>query len=217
MKKNNIQAFIASYFDEIKKSIELLDIKAIEKIIKIITESYQDNKTIYILGNGGASSTSSHLACDLGKGTLRRVYDKKEKRLRVISLTDNVALITAYANDISFDNIFLQQLRNLVEKGDLVIGISGSGNTENVVRAMKYAKKVGAKTIGLAGFTTGGKLASVVDLPVVIQSNHYGPIEDIHHMLGHIIAGAIADIKRLEKSAGKSKKENKAVPFRVTK
>lgn len=214
--QNNFQEstfhFIDSYFQEVIKCIVLIDKRQLEQMIEVVLKAYENDRKIYILGNGGAASTASHLACDLGKGTLARVYDHKEKRLHVISLTDNVALISAYANDISYDDIFLQQLRNLVERDDVVIAISGSGNTKNVLKACDYSKKVGAKTIGLTGFNNGGKLAQTVDLPIIIKTNHYGPLEDVHMMIGHLVTAAIASVKHVELAKGKARK-NKAVPF----
>lgn len=213
--QESIFNFIDSYFQEVIRCIFLLDKKSISQIIEVILKAYQTNKNIYILGNGGAAATSSHMAADLGKGTLARVYDNQERRLHVISLTDNVEIITAYANDLSFDDIFLQQLRNLVQKDDVVIAISGSGNSKNVLSAVSYSKKIGAKTIGLTGFNTGGKLAQIVDVSLIVGSNHYGPIEDIHMMVGHLVAAYIANFKHKELGLGKSRK-NKAVPFKQT-
>ena len=166
------------------------------------------------MGNGGGASTSSHMACDLGKGTLQRIYDNTERRLRVISLNDNVAIMTAFANDLSFEDIFVQQLRNLVETDDLVIALSGSGNSANVIKAMKYAKACGAKTIGLLGFRTGGKLAKVVDCSIIVDSVHYGPIEDVQLILNHLIASWIAKIKNIHDGNISAISDNKAVPFR---
>lgn len=204
--------FIDSYFQEVIKCIVLLEKQSIEQMIEIIMEAYRKDKKIYVLGNGGGASTASHIACDLGKGTLARVYDRQEKRLHVLSLTDNVALMTAYANDLSYDDIFLQQLRNLVERGDIVIGISGSGNTKNVLNAISYAKKVGAKTIGLTGFNEGGKLAQIADVSLIVKTSHYGPLEDVHMMIGHLVSAAVASAKHTESANGKTRK-NKAVPF----
>ena len=204
--------FIDSYFQEVIKCIVLLEKQSIEQMIEMIIQTYRNDRKIYILGNGGSASTASHMACDLGKGTLTKVYDQKEKRLHVISLTDNVALMTAYANDLSYDDIFLQQLRNLVERDDVVIAISGSGNTKNVLSAVSYAKKVGAKTIGLTGFNAGGKLAQIVDVSIIVKTSHYGPLEDIHMMIGHLVAAAVASAKHAESANGKTRK-NKAVPF----
>ena len=204
--------FIDSYFQEVIKCVVLMDKEAIQKMIEKVLESYKNDKKIYILGNGGAAATASHMACDLGKGTLARVYDAKEKRLHVMSLTDNVALISALANDLSYDDIFVQQLRNLVEGDDIVIAISGSGNTKNVLNAVTYAKKVGAITIGLTGFNTGGKLSQIVDLPIIVNSSHYGPLEDVHLMIGHLVSAAIAASKHKERANGKARR-NKSVPF----
>lgn len=211
---NSILSFIDSYFQEVIRCMVLLEKNSISQVIETVVEAYRNDKKIYILGNGGSASTASHIACDLGKGTLTRVYDAKEKRLHVISLTDNVAVITAYANDLSYDDIFLQQLRNLVEKDDIVIGISGSGNTKNVLNAIEYAKKSGAKTVGFTGFETGGKLATLVDIPVIVRTNHYGPLEDVHMMIGHLVSACIAAIKHSESSNGGPRK-NKAVPFYI--
>ena len=213
-KTKNLPSFIQSYFDEITSSIKLVDIDLINASIQVIMNAYKKSKKIYILGNGGSASIASHMACDLGKGTLNRVYDEKEKRLRVISLTDNTPLITAYSNDLGYDSIFLQQLRNLVDKGDVVIAISGSGNSENVIKAVRYAKRAGAFVIGLSGFLKGGKLSKLSDLSIIVKSNHYGPIEDIHMMIGHIIAAQVASLKRKE-SKSNNTSINNSVPFRT--
>ncbi|MBI4091602.1 MAG: SIS domain-containing protein [Candidatus Levybacteria bacterium] len=210
--KESALHFIDSYFQEVIKCIVLLDKQPIERMIELIMETYRNDRKIYVLGNGGGASTASHMACDLGKGTLNRVYDQKEKRLHVLSLTDNVAIMTAYANDLSYDDIFIQQLRNLVERDDVVIAISGSGNTKNILNAVSYAKKVGAKTIGLTGFNTGGKLAQMVDVSIIVKTSHYGPLEDVHMMIGHLVSAAVASAKHAESASGKARK-NKAVPF----
>jgi D-sedoheptulose 7-phosphate isomerase len=206
-----ISQFMESYFDEVQKTVKKLNGKEIIKAIELILEAYRNEKNVYVLGNGGSASIASHLACDLGKGTLNRVYDESEKRVRVISLTDNTSLITAYANDVGYDAIFLQQLRNLIEKDDVLIAISGSGNSKNVINAVKYAKKVGATVIGFAGFLTGGKLAELSDIKIISRSSHYGPIEDTHMMVGHLIAACLAHIKKGEQKGKKG--TNKAVPF----
>lgn len=172
--KEQILRLIDKYLANLQKTLALLSKKNITKIIEEIMNVYQRESQIFILGNGGSASTASHFVCDLSKGTLQRIYDEKEKRFRVISLTDNTALISALANDLSFDDIFVQQLRNLVKKDDLVIAISGSGNSPNVIKAVKYARRCGAKTIGFLGFKTGGKLTQIVDEAIIVQSDHYG-------------------------------------------
>lgn len=216
-KKNNknsfdSEKFINDYLDEIRSCLQKLDIKKIELAIDLIIEAYKNDRKVFIFGNGGSASTASHMACDLGKGTLQRVYDYSEKRLKVISLTDNVALITAFGNDLSFDDIFVQQLRNLVETDDLVIALSGSGNSKNVIKAVKYARSCGAKTIGLLGFKTGGKLGEMVDCPIIVKSNQYGPIEDVQLILNHLMASWFSKIKN-EKDGRNIKNKNRHVPF----
>lgn len=211
-KKENY--LVDSYIVELKKSIDSLDKKAIAYVINLLLEAYKNGKKVFIFGNGGSASIASHMACDLSKGTLSREYDEKEKRFRVISLTDNIPLITAYANDLSYEDIFIQQLRNLVDKDDVVIALSGSGNSRNVIKAVQYAKRNGAKTIGFLGFKTGGRLAKVVDCAVIAASNHYGPCEDIQLILDHIITSTLARMKHLHDGYTK-KSKNKAIPFRA--
>ena len=205
--------FIDDYILEVTRCLASLDKTKIELIIDVLVDAYKKDRKVFILGNGGSASTASHMACDLGKGTLQRVYDNTERRFRVISLTDNVAIMTAFANDLSFNDIFIQQLRNLVDTDDAVIALSGSGNSPNVVKAMEYAKSCGAKTIGILGFKTGGKVGSIVDYSIIVDSNHYGPIEDIQLVLNHIIAAWIAKIKHIHDKNSHGVNENKAVPF----
>ncbi|HEX8931616.1 MAG TPA: SIS domain-containing protein [Patescibacteria group bacterium] len=209
--RKETQDFIQEYIAEVKRALDLLDIDAINQVLERIILAYERGSRVFIIGNGGSAATASHMACDLGKGTLSRFYDNKEKRLRVMSLSDNIALLTAYANDLSFDHAFVQQLINLIEKQDVVIVLSGSGNSKNLVKAIKYAKKHGAETIGILGFKTGGKLAELVDYKIIVQSNHYGPVEDVHLVLNHLLASCFTKIKRTNE-VGKNIK-NKAVPY----
>lgn len=211
--KNALSEFIDAYLFEIKSCLKALDKNKLKIAIDMLIQAYKNDRKVFLLGNGGSASTASHMACDLGKGTLQRVYDYSEKRLRVISLTDNVAIMTAFANDLSFDDIFVQQLRNLVDTDDLVIALSGSGNSINVVRAMKYAKACRAKTIGLLGFKNGGEVAKIVDCSITVNSTHYGPIEDVQLILNHLITSWIAKIKNIHDGKIGKKNENKAVPF----
>lgn len=205
--------FIDGYLSEIIRCLASIDKTKIELVIDALVDAYKKDRKVFILGNGGSASTASHMACDLGKGTLQRVYDDTERRFRVISLTDNVVIMTAFANDLSFDDIFVQQLRNLVETDDVVIALSGSGNSPNVVKAIEYAKVCGAKTIGILGFKTGGKVGSIADYSIIVDSNHYGPIEDIQLVLNHMIAAWIAKVKHIHDKNPRGVNENKAVPF----
>jgi D-sedoheptulose 7-phosphate isomerase len=144
------------------------------------------------MGNGGSATLSSHFATDLSKTTLSRVYDQKIKRFRVISLTDNVGLLTAYSNDVSYDEVFSQQLSNLVRDHDIIIVITGSGNSPNILKAVDYAKKSNAITIGLLGFD-GGKVKPLLDHSILVPSNHYGRIEAMHSMIHHLIVAYLKD------------------------
>jgi D-sedoheptulose 7-phosphate isomerase len=134
------------------------------------------------MGNGGSAATASHFACDLSKGTLM----PGRPRFRVIALTDNMALFSAYANDYGYDSVFAQQLASIMRPGDVVVGISGSGNSPNVISAIELANKMQATTIGLTGFE-GGKLSSLVDICVLVPNHCMEQIEDIHLMLEHTI------------------------------
>lgn len=212
--KLNSKGFIDGYLSELTRCLALLDRGKIELVIDVLVAAYKKDRKVFILGNGGSATTSSHMACDLAKGTLQRIYDNSERRLKVISLTDNVAVMTAYGNDLGFDNIFVQQLRNLIETDDVVIALSGSGNSPNVVKAIEYAKSCGAKTIGILGFKTGGKLGNMVDYSIIVDSNHYGPIEDIQLTLNHMIAAWIAKVKNIHDGTAGLENKNKAVPFR---
>ena len=211
-KDDTLHQLANDYIKELKKVIDSIDLKRVEEAFEMLMGVYKAGRRVFILGNGGSASTASHMASDLSKGTLARVYDDKEKRLQVISLTDNVSLLTAFANDLSYDDIFVQQLRNLIEKGDLLIVLSGSGDSENVIRAVKYSRSRSAKTIGLLGFETGGKLAKLVDCAIIAQSNHYGPIEDTHLIFNHIMTSWFAKAKK--KLEGIKVTENNALPFR---
>lgn len=179
---------IRKYISHLQEVLTQLNIEDVRESIDVIMDAYKNNKQIFVIGNGGSASTASHVACDLGKGT----SIPNKPRFKVISLTDNVATMTAWSNDVSYDDVFIEQLKNLVNTGDVVIGISASGNSENVIRAMKYAVEKECKTVGWSGFG-GGKLASICDVNVVVNSNQYGPVEDIHLILNHIIHSWITE------------------------
>jgi len=141
-----------------------------------------------VIGNGGSAATASHMMNDLCKGTLGHKGDAPWPRLRVIALTDNVSLMTAWANDTDYNHIFSEPLKNLAERGDLLIAISASGNSPNILAAVEAAKQIGVNVIGLTGFG-GGKLAKLAEISFVVPSDGYGPVEDVHMILDHIITG----------------------------
>jgi len=179
---------IKNYITNLQAAINALSVEEIRCVIDLIMKAYESDKQIFVIGNGGSASTASHFACDLGKGTIV----EGKPRLRVISLTDNVALMSAWGNDSSYDDIFVEQLKNLLNQGDLVIGISASGNSANILKAIEYANSMECPTVGLTGFG-GGKLAEMADESIIVDSYDYGPVEDIHLVLDHIIGSWIRE------------------------
>jgi D-sedoheptulose 7-phosphate isomerase len=177
---------ISAYLTEMQSTLSNLPIDGIERIVNVLRDARAQKKTVFLFGNGGSAATASHLACDLAKGT----NATERPRLRVIALTDNVPLISAWANDSSYEDIFAQQLQQQVESGDIAIGISGSGRSPNVLNALKVARSAGAITIGLTGFD-GGDLKNLVDLCVVVPDNSIDQVEDVHLMIGHVIASCL--------------------------
>jgi len=184
--------FIAEYFSKLQEIFKNIEYNKIKKSVEIIIEKYRRDKQIFIIGNGGSASTASHFACDLGKGC--NIDDGK--RFKVISLTDNVSWMSAISNDISYEHVFIEQLKNYLQKGDLVIGISASGNSVNVIKAFEYAKAIGANTLGFIGFS-GGKIKNLSDNWIYVRNYNYGQVEDFHLILEHIITQYIK--KELEK------------------
>ncbi len=173
---------IEGYLSSLQKSIAELPKDKIPKIIELILSTHKADGQIFLFGNGGSAATASHFACDLGKGTI--LPDKR--RFRVISLCDQIPMMTAWANDSDYADIFVEQLRNLLNKDDLVIGISGSGNSPNVVKALEYAKQHKAKTVVLTGIQ-GGKVKDIVDECLIVPSTIMQIVEDIHLILTHLI------------------------------
>jgi D-sedoheptulose 7-phosphate isomerase len=173
---------IQQYINDIKRTLDKLPYFAIEETIALLHEARLHGRQVFIMGNGGSAATASHFACDLGKGTLM----PGRPRFRVIALTDNVPLFSALANDFGYDRVFVEQLASLVQPGDVVIGISGSGNSANVVNAMHLARQVGATTVGLTGFE-GGLLRRLVDVCVHVPNDCMEQVEDVHLMLEHLI------------------------------
>ncbi|HEY4690080.1 MAG TPA: SIS domain-containing protein [Anaerolineae bacterium] len=161
------------------------------RMIDEIVEAGERGSTIFILGNGGSAATASHFACDLAKGTQRIGV----RPFRVIALTDNVPLITAWGNDTSYDRIFAEQLRPLVQPDDVVIAISGSGNSPNVLEAVRLAREAGARTIGWTGFQ-GGQLKDLVDVCVIVPSHVMEQIEDAHLIMEHAICTTLRAVRQ---------------------
>ncbi len=185
-----IRRFVSDYISELKEVLERIPVEGFEQMVELIMDAYEDGRSIFIMGNGGSGSTASHFACDINKGA----SFGREKRFRVICLNDNVPTMLAYSNDLSYEDVFAEQLKNFLAPGDVVIGISGSGNSENVLRAVGYARDKGARTIGLVGFD-GGRLARLVDVPIVVDVNDMQKVEDIHLVITHMVMQVVC--KRL--------------------
>jgi len=177
---------IKRYIAELKETLDQLPYEAIRDVIAILQYARMNDRQVFIMGNGGSAATASHFACDLAKGTLL----PGKPRFRVIALTDNMPLFSAYANDIGYEHVFAEQLASLVREGDVVIGISCSGNSANVLNAIELAKSMRAITIGFTGFD-GGELKGLVDICIHIPSDCMEQVEDIHLMLEHLICTCI--------------------------
>ena len=176
-----IQQFLTDYCAGLSKALEGISRERFEEFIHLLEDAYQHDRQVFFMGNGGSGSTASHFVCDLNKG----VSYGCPKRFRGFSLNDNLATMTAYANDVAYEDVFVEQLKNFLEPGDLVVGISGSGNSPNVLKAIDYANSQGAHTVGLCGFD-GGKLASLVRTPLLAPVRDMQKAEDAHMILLHV-------------------------------
>ncbi len=171
-----------TYLKDLQHALAVLDLDQIKKARQALSEARAEGKQVFVCGNGGSASTASHLATDLGKGASQA----SAEAFKVMSLTDNIAWITALANDMSYEHVFVEQLRNFAQKGDVLLAISASGNSPNVIKAVEFAKERGLTTLGWTGFD-GGRLALLVDLPIVVDSHHMGRVEDVHIVLMHLV------------------------------
>jgi len=181
---------IEAYFTKLKNTIDKLPIERINDLMNILVKAKNEEKTIFIMGNGGSSATASHFVCDFNKG----VSLNRNKKFKFICLNDNIPSIMAYANDISFEEVFVQQLKSYFQKGDVVIGISGSGNSKNVIKAIEYAISNGGVTVGITGFG-GGRLKEIVECNVNIAINDMQIVEDLHMALDHCMMQILSNSK----------------------
>jgi D-sedoheptulose 7-phosphate isomerase len=172
------------YFQLYQQVVSALPHAIIQEVAEELLRVRAEARTIFLFGNGGSAALASHFACDLGKGTL--VERDAQARLRAVALTDNLALLTAWANDRSFEDVFAEQIKNLVVPGDVAFAISGSGNSPNVLRALEVARESGACTVGLTGFH-GGKMKALCDHCIVVPSENMQIIEDLHLGVAHAI------------------------------
>jgi len=172
----------SSYFGALSGTIEDLPFATIDQIAESLLRAHDRGRMIYLFGNGGSAALASHFACDLGKGTANGTG----KRFRVLALTDNVPLMTAWSNDSKYEDIFAEQLSNFVQRDDVAFAISGSGNSPNVLRALTLARSTGAITVGLTGYQ-GGKMKELCDQCMIVPSDNMQIIEDLHLCVAHAI------------------------------
>lgn len=185
--KDSVNSFLRQQKLCIEKTFKQTE--DIVKIIDTLINTRNKGKKIYTMGNGGSASTASHLVSDL----LKTAITKGDKRFTAISLVDNVPVILAWSNDASYEDIFVEQLKNFLSKGDVIIGFSGSGKSKNVINAMKYGKKNGALCIGITGMS-GGDFPKICDICFIVQSYDMLTIESVHVMLCHCIVTAIRNL-----------------------
>ena len=179
---NNMKNKIEDYLKQLKTTLNNFNIDEIEAVANLFISARQSKKHIYVFGNGGSGSTASHMVCDIIKGCS---YNKKEK-FKISCLNDNIPTILAYSNDVNYDVIFKEQLKNLLEDGDIVLGISGSGNSSNIISAIEYANSRGNVTIGFTGFN-GGELKKISTVSVNAMINDMQISEDVHLIILHIL------------------------------
>ncbi len=173
---------IRNYLDRLQTALATISPELVNEFASRLYRAYTDGKQVFVLGNGGSASTASHMAADLAKNTI----GPNMRRFRIMSLNDNAPLITALSNDLGYHRVFAEQLMNLIRPGDVLVAISGSGNSPNVLRALEYAREQCAQVVGLLGFN-GGRAAPLCDTAIVVDSSDYGVIEDAHLILNHIL------------------------------
>jgi D-sedoheptulose 7-phosphate isomerase len=186
--KGSTSALLGEHIEAVRDALSKIPLAEVTGVVDVIRAAHGRGGHVYIMGNGGSASTATHFACDLSKATIV----EGRSRLRVSSLTDNVALLTAWANDSSYENVFAEQIRSLVNRLDVVVAISASGNSPNVLNGIDAARDRGAVTVGLVG-CTGGELRYRVDVCVHVQNHDYGVVEDCHLVLEHAITASIKD------------------------
>lgn len=171
---------ILEYFEKVKNTIDKISAEDLSTVMNILNKARDEKRTVYVCGNGGSAATASHYCCDFNKG----VSSEQEKKFRFICLSDNIPTMMAYANDFDYNEVFVGPLRNFLRPGDFVLGISGSGNSENVVRALKYANENGGTTIAFTGYD-GGKMKKMAHYGVHVPIMNMQVSEDLHMVLDH--------------------------------
>ncbi len=196
-----IREYLADYFSGLNQALGGVSPDRFEELVCLLESAYHEERQVFLFGNGGSGATASHLVVDFNKG----VGMGLEKRFRVMCLNDSVPTLTACANDFSYQDVFVEPLKNFVRPGDLVIGISGSGNSPNVLKAIDYANSRGAHTVGLTGFS-GGNLAALARTSVHVPVNDMQKAEDAHLILLHAAFQLLCKQIRNPEAEGKESK-----------
>lgn len=193
------EGFAGGYANYLAEVLGRLDRKAVAAFMTLVLETRNRGGRIYFIGNGGSAATASHFANDFSIGTRCA-----EKPFKAISLTDNVAAMTAIANDEGYDQLFVKQLEVVMEPGDIVVAISASGNSINLVKALEFAKTRGNHTVALTGFETGGRIAELAETVIHVKTRHgeYGPVEDAHMFIDHLMGSYFNRVVTGEREAG---------------
>lgn len=189
-------SFPQRYKSELLHAIDSIDLDAVQRAIEVLRRARDEGRRIFTCGNGGSASTASHFVCDIVKGA----SFGRDRRFRIMALTDSLPTLTAYSNDVNYECVFVEQLKNFAEPGDVLIAISGSGNSPNVLRAMEYANSVGCHTIGLSG-RDGGKLGPLSQTHIRVAHPHMGRIEDGHMIVLHMIGYYFMEEEQTSKPA----------------
>jgi D-sedoheptulose 7-phosphate isomerase len=184
----DLPTFARGYLEDLSCLLREVDAAAIAKAIDWLRQARDAGRTIYSCGNGGSALIASQMVCDIVKGGSYQ----HPQRLKMICLSDNMGTLLAYANDVSYESVFVEPLRNFAVKDDVLIGVSGSGNSPNVLRAVEYANQIGCRTIGLTT-AAGGKLKDIVQLPLLVASNHMGRLEDVFFAMTHVLCYAFIE------------------------
>ncbi|MDQ2715259.1 MAG: SIS domain-containing protein [Chloroflexota bacterium] len=182
---------ITTYFSDLEQMLRAISLPQLERVLMLLEQAYRAGHRVFVMGNGGSAATASHFALDLAKNTIM----PGAPRLKAISLTDHVPLITAWSNDTAYEHVFAEQLANMIEPGDVVIGISASGNSLNVINAIMLAKKSRGATIALLG-AQGGRIKDIVDAYVLAPGQNIEQEEDAHMILTHVITRHMREVVR---------------------
>jgi D-sedoheptulose 7-phosphate isomerase len=175
-------AFPGQYKASVLEALETIDLEKVEQAIRIFRQARDEERSIFVCGNGGSAATASHFVCDMVKGAS---YGRSP-RFRIMALGDGLPTLTAYANDAGYDRVFVEHLKNFARPGDVVMAISGSGNSPSVLRAVEYGASIGCRTIALTG-RDGGQLGRIAELNIQAAHPHMGRIEDCHTIVTHMI------------------------------